>query len=78
LVDAEYHGACASMNSIIDTLPQTIPSASVISSKGLACNPDHLHFTSAAYREFGKRYAEAMLPLLGYHVSDLKDPTRKP
>ena len=68
LVDAEHHGACASMNSIIATLPKTIPSAVVISSKGLECKPDHLHFTSASYREFGKRYAQAMLPLLGYPI----------
>jgi hypothetical protein len=78
LVDAEDHGACASMNSIIAKLPQTIPNAMVISSKGLSCRPDHLHFTSASYREFGKRYAQAMLPLLGYLVTDLKDPTSQP
>jgi hypothetical protein len=78
LVDAEQHGACASMNSIIAKLPETIPGAVVISSKGLECRPDHLHFTSAAYREFGRRYAEAMLPLLGYKMTELQDPTSPP
>jgi hypothetical protein len=78
LADAEHHGAGSSLNSIIDTLPQTIPNAVVISSKGLDCSPDHLHFTSAAYREFGKRYAAAMLPLLGYHVAQVKDATSQP
>ncbi len=36
---------------------------------GLPCNPDHLHFTAEGYRQFGKRYAEKMLSLLGYKVN---------
>ena len=66
VVNAEQHGACASMNSIIDDLPKTIPNSHVISSKGCTSRPDHLHFTPAGYRELGRRYAEKMLPLLGY------------
>ena len=65
LMDAEQHGACASMNKIIDDLPKTIPTAHVVSSKDCAGRPDHLHFTPEGYRLFGKRYAETMLPLLG-------------
>jgi len=53
------------MNTIIDDLPKTIPTAHVISSQGCPCRPDHLHFTPAGYRELGKRYAEQMLSLLG-------------
>lgn len=64
LLDAEQKGACASMNKIIDELPKTIPTAHVVSSQGCTGFPDHLHFTPAGYRELGKRYAEAMLPLL--------------
>jgi alpha-L-fucosidase 2 len=64
VVNADQQGACASMNRIIDDLPQTIPTAHVVSSAGCASRPDHLHFTAAGYRELGKRYAEAMLPLL--------------
>jgi enterochelin esterase-like enzyme len=64
LMDAEQHGACASMNKIIDDLPKTIPTAHVVSSKDCAGRPDHLHFTPEGYREFGRRYAETMLPLL--------------
>lgn len=64
VVSAEQGGACASMNAIIQQLPQTIPTAHVVSSKGCDALPDHLHFTSGGYRELGKRYAEAMLPLL--------------
>ncbi len=67
VVNADENGACASMNKIIDELPKTIPNSHVISSAGCAARPpDHLHFTPAGYRELGKRYAETMLPLLGY------------
>jgi alpha-L-fucosidase 2 len=69
VVNADQHGACANMNKIIGDLPKTIPTAHVISSAGCACRPDHLHFTPAGYRELGRRYAEKMLPLLGYHRS---------
>jgi lysophospholipase L1-like esterase len=33
---------------------------------------DRLHFSAAGYREFGKRYAEVMLPLLGYGKVEAK------
>ncbi len=58
-------GACASMNKIIDELPQTVPNSYVISSAGCPARQQHLHFTAAGYREFGKRYAEKMLSLIG-------------
>ena len=64
LVNADQGGACAGMNAIIDDLPKTIPTSSVISSAGCSCRSDHLHFTPAGYREFGKRYGEKMLSLL--------------
>ena len=72
LVNADQNGACASMNRIIDDLPKTIPSAHVVSSAGCPCRPDHIHFTPAGYRELGTRYAQTMLPLLGYKVAELK------
>ncbi len=66
VVAADQKGACASMNYIIDKLPKTIPTAHVVSATGCDSRPpDHLHFTPEGYRELGKRYAEAMLPLLG-------------
>lgn len=64
LMGAEEGGACAGMNAIINELPQTIPTAHVISSKGCPGLPDHLHFTPEGYRELGRRYGEAMLALL--------------
>ena len=39
VVNADQHGACASMNKIIDELPKTIPNSYVISSAGCAGPP---------------------------------------
>ncbi|HYX05436.1 MAG TPA: sialate O-acetylesterase, partial [Bacteroidales bacterium] len=60
---------CSSMNTIIDQLPDAVPTAHVISSKGLQ-GQDQAHFNSEGYRIFGKRYAEEMLKLMGYRVDD--------
>ncbi|HEY5367557.1 MAG TPA: sialate O-acetylesterase [Hanamia sp.] len=69
VVNAAQGGVCASMNTIIDDLPQTIPTAHIVSSKGCSVWRDHLHFDAAGYREFGERYAATMLPLLGYKMN---------
>lgn len=61
LVSAEQGGKCASHNAIIATLPQVIPKAVVVSSAGLTAAKDGLHFDSAGVREFGRRYAEALM-----------------
>jgi len=68
VVHADQGGVCASMNAIIATLPQTIPNSYVISSSGCTDGRDNLHFDSAGYRMFGKRYAEKMLSLMGYKI----------
>lgn len=68
VVHAEQGGVCAGMNNIINQLPGIIPTAHVISSKGCADSPDNLHFNAEGYREFGKRYAEKMLALLGFTI----------
>lgn len=73
-VHEEQKGKCASMNKIIATLPQTIPTSYIISSKGCAVAPDFLHFSSAGYRDLGKRYAEKMLSLLGYKSDSSNEP----
>jgi hypothetical protein len=75
VVNADQQGACASMNSIIGQLPKVIPTAHVVSSAGCTCRPDHLHFTPAGYRGLGKRYAQTMLPLLGYKTSTARPAT---
>lgn len=72
VVGADQKGTCASMNRIIRELPQTIPTAQVVSSEGCTALPDHLHFTPAGYRELGRRYAARMLPLLGQPLNQAK------
>ena len=72
MVDAEQGGACASMNKIIATLPQTIPNSYVISSQGCLQRGDKLHFTAAGYRKLGTRYGVKMLSLLGYKTTALE------
>ncbi len=70
MVNSDQGGACASMNAIIATLPQTIPNSYVIQSTGCIGAPDHLHFKAEGYRELGKRYADRMLSILGCKVTD--------
>lgn len=69
-VNADQQGVCAGMNKIIADLPKTLANSYVISSAGCPHKGDRLHFNSAGYREFGKRYAERMLSLLGNKIAD--------
>lgn len=70
VVNADQGGEKARANEIMKKLPETLPNSYVISSAGLPCNADHLHFTAEGYRQFGKRYAEKMLVLLGYKLKN--------
>ncbi len=72
LVNADQQGKCASMNSIIATLPETVLNSYVISSSGCSSAQDHLHFTADGYRTLGKRYGEKMLSILGYRMDTTK------
>ncbi len=63
LVHAEQNGKCAVMNPIINKLPNFIPTAHVISSKGCEVQKDLVHFNSNGVRELGKRYAAKMLQI---------------
>ena len=74
LVHADQGGAVSGMNSIIGTLPQTLPNSYVISSSGCTDQADNLHFTSAGYRRLGTRYGAKMLELLGYDVEVTEEP----
>jgi len=56
---------CSGMNSIINRLPETIPTAHVISSAGCV-GQDKAHFNSEGYRKIGRRYAIQMLSIMGY------------
>jgi hypothetical protein len=48
------------VNEQISSVPQRVPRAAFVESKGLMHKGDNLHFDTPALREFGKRYAEAM------------------
>jgi lysophospholipase L1-like esterase len=64
LVGEAQGGKCASMNPIIQTLPQVIPHAYVISSEDCEAVADGLHFSAEGYRKLGTRYGEKMLSIL--------------
>ena len=70
-VNEDQQGKCAGFNKIMAELAKVLPNAHVISSAGCTSN-DRLHFNSAGSREFGKRYGEKMLSLLGRKVDSLK------
>ena len=71
LVAKDQGGACAGMNTIIDDLPKTIPTAHVISATGCT-KANSLHFNPAGYRLLGTRYGEEMLSILGYKAAETK------
>ncbi|GJM62450.1 sialate O-acetylesterase [Persicobacter diffluens] len=64
VVHADQNGQCAAMNPIINQLPETIPTAHVISSSGCTVQEDLVHFDSEGVRTLGKRYARKMLGIL--------------
>ncbi len=70
LVHEDQGGLCASMNKIIATLPQIVPTAHVISSAGCTDSRDNLHFNAEGYRKLGRRYAVTMLSLMGYKIAE--------
>lgn len=64
LVNEDQNGRCAKMNKVINTLPDTMRNAHVISSAGCQDKDDNVHFHAAGYRELGKRYGLTMLSQL--------------
>lgn len=64
VVGEDQNGQCASMNKIIKKLPETIPTAHVVSSEGCPATVDNLHFSPEGYKKLGIRYANTVLPLL--------------
>jgi hypothetical protein len=67
-VNADQNGACGGFNKIMAELPKTLPNSYVISSAGCPCNSDRMHFSPAGAREFGKRYGEKMLTVMGLKI----------
>lgn len=76
VVNADRGGVCASMNEIINTLPQVIKNSYVVSSSACPNTFDQLHFSAAGYRELGKRYATTMLKLMNIEVKNNLNPRR--
>jgi hypothetical protein len=66
LLSEEFGGKCFAFNQFIAQLPDVIPNAHVISSKGCPGRGDGFHFTAEGYRMIGTRYGEEMLSILGY------------
>jgi len=64
LVGEAQGGKCASMNTIIKTIPMHIPNSFVISSEDCPAVSDGLHFSAEGYRILGTRYGEKMLSIL--------------
>lgn len=64
VVHADQGGICASMNEIINALPETIPTAHIVPSNGCTAKADSVHFNAEGYRELGKRYGQTMLSIL--------------
>ena len=69
-IGEDQHGICAHANPTINRLPQVLPNAYVVSSKGCEAGPDNLHFTAAGYRTLGTRYGIKMLQAMGFEISD--------
>lgn len=65
VVTTEQGGVCGGMNAIINLLPQTVPTARVVSAANLPQKGDGLHFTAHGYRVLGCRYAVEMLATMG-------------
>jgi len=65
MLQQDQSGICWGMNSIIATLPYSIPYSYAISSKGCTGNgTDGFHFSTLGARELGKRYGLQMYSLL--------------
>ena len=74
VVHEDQRGEKANANKIMKNLPATLPNSYVISSAGIPCNLDRLHFSADGQRELGRRYAEKMLHLMGHEAKVPKEP----
>lgn len=63
VVGEDVGGRCAFHNTVIARLPEVIPTAHVVSSKGCPCAKDSLHYTAEGYRMMGRRFAETVLSI---------------
>lgn len=66
LANCEKYPKCQNyfhINKQIEAFVKEEPMTGFVSAKGLSGNPDHLHFSAAALREFGTRYYAEFLKL---------------
>ena len=66
-VGSYENGRCAffwDVNEILRALASELPCGAFVSAKGLTSKEDNIHFNSASYREFGKRYFAAYRTLI--------------
>jgi hypothetical protein len=71
-------GDCASHNTDVAKVPDSVPNSYVISAEGLAMRPGdtyRLHFSCESVRTFGKRYATAFLKAADNNFVPRKDTT---
>lgn len=66
VVNENMNGVYSFHNKLIDSLPEIIPNTYVIKSDSIEPMDDRIHFSSKGNRDFGKRYAEQMLKIMGY------------
>lgn len=72
-------GSSKGANTLIDALPNTIPTAKVVSAQGLTtttADGQNVHFDAPSYRTLGKRYAQTMMPLLRKQLSSVAPSSR--
>jgi len=55
---AETFGNFPHINRALQAMAEKLPCCAYVSSEGLGSNPDFMHFSAAALREFGLRYYE--------------------
>ena len=63
------------INNALQHYAATHPMTGYVSSRGLTCNSDHLHFCSASLREFGARYFAEFLKLENLQKVFLEKPS---
>lgn len=56
---ASYNASYAPFNAMLAQVTNAVPRSALVSSAGLGSNPDKVHFSADALRDFGKRYFEA-------------------
>ena len=69
------NGSSKGANTMIDALPNTIPTAHVVSAQGLVtttADGQNVHFDAPSYRTMGKRYAQSMLAILRQQATGIE------